>query len=63
MAKGGGACVVKGGVHGEGRGHAWQGGMHGKGGGVRGMHDRSLHGRYAFYWNAFFYSNQIVCFL
>ena len=27
----GGACMVKGGMHGEGGGHAWQGGMSGRG--------------------------------
>ena len=38
----GGACVAK-------------GGMRGKGGGVRGRRDGHCSGRYASYWNAFFF--------
>ena len=74
MAKGGmhgeggkGAYVAKGcawqkeGVHGE------RGGMHGKGG-VHGMHPlslrygQSLRGRYASYWNAFFFYCRLLLF-
>ena len=50
MAKGRGACMLNGGMHGEmcvcGRGHAWLGG-------VRGGRDGHYSGRYASYWNAF----------
>ena len=68
-ARGGGACMAKGGVHGK-EGCVWQrracmaGGMHGGGrhvrqGGVwhrgimRGRRDGYCSGRYASYWNAF----------
>ena len=51
-----GACVVKGGVHGEG-GHAWQGGgMHG----IRQDTEiRSMSGWYASYWNAFLFIQDV----
>ena len=48
-------CVVasRGGVCGKGGACMAKGGMCGEGGGVRGMHSRSLRGRYASYWNTF----------
>ena len=57
-------CEAKGGVHGKG-GHVWQrrgmcgkGGVHGEGGGgvcVGYNEIRSMRGRYASYWNAFWF--------